>query len=263
MRPKIFAVDIDGTITENHGGQVSLDALEALRYMERLGHKVIFVSGRSSIEGYVLSVFAGTTRIAVGENGGAVTFGPSDHKLLGNKDECVKAFEFLKLKIPQMPEDIQKKSKGQKIQTPGGGYYEFTPREQTPGEIEKKNIKKKKIVSKIMRLLEQRPKLTDELSNAIDKEIENSEFLREEILLAALEELYQHFGGFATKELEPMRDELERLIAKNLAAQIENGLNIYELLPKIAKEYKQEKGIIIDGKKVEEYIKKILEGKEI
>lgn len=99
MRPKIFAVDIDGTITENHGGQVSLDALEALRYMERLGHKVIFVSGRSSIEGYVLSVFAGTTRIAVGENGGAVTFGPSDHKLLGNKDECMKAFEFLKSKI--------------------------------------------------------------------------------------------------------------------------------------------------------------------
>ena len=102
MRPKIFAVDIDGTITENHGGQVSLDALEALRYMERLGHKVIFVSGRSSIEGYVLSVFAGTTRIAVGENGGAVTFGPSDHKLLGNKDECMKAFEFLKSKIPQI-----------------------------------------------------------------------------------------------------------------------------------------------------------------
>jgi phosphoglycolate phosphatase (TIGR01487 family) len=102
MRPKIFAVDIDGTITENHSGQVSLDALEALRYMERLGHKVIFVSGRSSIEGYVLSVFAGTTRIAVGENGGAVTFGPSDHKLLGNKDECMKAFEFLKSKIPQI-----------------------------------------------------------------------------------------------------------------------------------------------------------------
>ena len=102
MRPKIFAVDIDGTITENHGGQVSLDALEALRYMERLGHKVIFVSGRSSIEGYVLSVFAGTTRIAVGENGGAVTFGPSEHKLLGNKDECMKAFEFLKSKIPQI-----------------------------------------------------------------------------------------------------------------------------------------------------------------
>ncbi len=102
MHPKIFAVDIDGTITENHDGQVSLDALEALRHMERLGHKVIFVSGRSSVEGYVLSVFAGTTRITVGENGGVVTYGPSDHKLLGNKDECMKAFEFLKSEIPQV-----------------------------------------------------------------------------------------------------------------------------------------------------------------
>ena len=168
-----------------------------------------------------------------------------------------------KLKIPQMPDDTQKKLKGRKIETSGGGYYEFTPREQTPGEIEKKNKKKNKIAGKIMRLLEQRPKLTDELSNAIDKEIEDDEFSRDEILLATLEELYQHFGGFATKELASMQDELEQLIAKNLAAQIEGGLNIYELLPKIAKEYKQKKGIVIDGKKVEEYVKKILEGKEI
>lgn len=101
MHPKIFAVNIDGAITENGSGQVNLDALEALRHMERLGHKVVFVSGRSSVEGYVLAVFAGTTRVAVGENGGAVTFGPSDHKLLGNKDECMKAFELLKSKIPQ------------------------------------------------------------------------------------------------------------------------------------------------------------------
>ena len=104
MQEKIFAVDIDGTITENGGGRINLDALDALRYMIRLGHKVIFVSGRSSVEGYVLSVFGGMTRIAVGENGGAITFGPSDHKLLGNKDECVKAFELLKSKIPEAKE---------------------------------------------------------------------------------------------------------------------------------------------------------------
>ncbi len=104
MHQKIFALDIDGTITENGGGRIHLDALEALRHMERLGHKVIFVSGRSSIEGYILSVFAGTTRMAVGENGGAITFGPSDHKLLGSKDDCIKAFEFIKSKIPQARE---------------------------------------------------------------------------------------------------------------------------------------------------------------
>lgn len=104
MQEKIFAVDIDGTITENGGGRINLDALDALRHMIRLGHKVIFVSGRSSIEGYILSVFGGMTRIAVGENGGAITFGPSDHKLLGNKDECMKAFELLKSKIPEAKE---------------------------------------------------------------------------------------------------------------------------------------------------------------
>ena len=104
MQEKIFAVDIDGTITENGAGRIHLDALDALRHMIRLGHKVIFVSGRSSVEGYVLSIFGGMTRIAVGENGGAITFGPSDHKLLGNKDECIKAFELLKSKIPEAKE---------------------------------------------------------------------------------------------------------------------------------------------------------------
>lgn len=104
MKQKIFAVDIDGTITENGGGIIHLDALDALRHMVTIGHKVIFVSGRSSVEGYVLAVFGGTTRIAVGENGGAVTFGPNDHKLLGKKDDCVKAFEVIKSKIPEAKE---------------------------------------------------------------------------------------------------------------------------------------------------------------
>jgi len=100
MKPKIFAVDIDGTITDNKGGRVDLNALSALRYLVKLGHKVIYVTGRSSIEAYILSVFGGTTRIAVGENGGIITTGPNEHKLIGNKEECIKAFEFLKVKIP-------------------------------------------------------------------------------------------------------------------------------------------------------------------
>jgi phosphoglycolate phosphatase (TIGR01487 family) len=104
MKPKIFAVDIDGTITDNKGGRVDLDAIAALRYLVKLGHKVIYVTGRSSIEAYVLSVFGGTTRIAVGENGGVITSGPNEHKLIGNKQECVKAFEFLKTKISDVVE---------------------------------------------------------------------------------------------------------------------------------------------------------------
>jgi phosphoglycolate phosphatase (TIGR01487 family) len=101
MKPKIFAIDIDGTVTDNKGGRVDLDALAALRYLVKLGHKVIYVTGRSSIEAYVLSVFGGTTRIAVGENGGIITSGPNEHKLIGNKQECMRAFEFLKTKIPE------------------------------------------------------------------------------------------------------------------------------------------------------------------
>ena len=104
MKPKTFAVDIDGTITENGGGRINLDALSVLRYLTKIGHNVIFVSGRSSVEGYLLSIFAGTTRLAVGENGGCITNGPNNHILLGNKDECFRAFEVIKSKIDNVKE---------------------------------------------------------------------------------------------------------------------------------------------------------------
>ena len=104
MKTKTFAVDIDGTITENGGGRINLEALAGLRHLVKIGHNVIFVSGRSSIEGYLLSIFGGTTNIAVGENGGCITSGPHDHILLGNKDECVGAFQFLKNHIQNMVE---------------------------------------------------------------------------------------------------------------------------------------------------------------
>ncbi len=104
MKKKTFAVDIDGTITENGGGRIHLDALSALRNLKNIGHNVIFVSGRSSVEGYLLSIFGGTTNIAVGENGGCITFGPNNHKLLGNKEECIEVFEFLKSKIDNVVE---------------------------------------------------------------------------------------------------------------------------------------------------------------
>ena len=104
MKQKTFAVDIDGTITENGVGRINLDALSALRHLKQIGHNVIFVSGRSSVEGYLLSIFGGTTHVAVGENGGCITFGPNDHKLLGNKNECFQAFELLKSNIDNVNE---------------------------------------------------------------------------------------------------------------------------------------------------------------
>lgn len=104
MKQKTFAIDIDGTITENGVGRINLDALGALRHLTKLGHNVIFVSGRSSVEGYLLSIFGGTTHIAVGENGGCITTGPNEHILLGEKKECIKASEFLKSKIKNVKE---------------------------------------------------------------------------------------------------------------------------------------------------------------
>ena len=104
MKKRTFAVDIDGTITENGGGRIHLEALEALRRLTNMGHDVIFVTGRSSVEGYLLSVFGGTTKIAVGENGGCITTDSDEHVLLGNMDECKKAFEIIKDNIDNVQE---------------------------------------------------------------------------------------------------------------------------------------------------------------
>jgi phosphoglycolate phosphatase (TIGR01487 family) len=96
---KAFAIDIDGTLTENGNGMIYLPAVSKMRFLEKMGHKVFFVTGRSSVEAYVLSVFLGITRVAIGENGGVVSRGPSDHTVLGNKDLCVKGYEILKQSI--------------------------------------------------------------------------------------------------------------------------------------------------------------------
>jgi phosphoglycolate phosphatase len=96
---RVFAVDIDGTLTENGGGMVHLAALSKLRYLEKMGYNVIYVTGRSSIEAYVLAVFGGTTRIAIGENGGAITIGPQKHRLLASKEKCIQGYEALKKSI--------------------------------------------------------------------------------------------------------------------------------------------------------------------
>jgi phosphoglycolate phosphatase (TIGR01487 family) len=104
MKKRTFAVDIDGTITENGGGRIHLDAIEALRRLTNMGHDVIYVTGRSSVEGFLLSVFGGTTKIAVGENGGCITLESDDHILLGNIEECRNAFDIIKNNIDNVKE---------------------------------------------------------------------------------------------------------------------------------------------------------------
>jgi phosphoglycolate phosphatase (TIGR01487 family) len=106
MKKRTFAVDIDGTITENGGGSLHLGALEALRHLTNMGHNVIYVTGRSSVEGFLLSVFGGTTKITVGENGGVITLDSNDHILLGNLDECKNAFDIIKNNIDNVKEKL-------------------------------------------------------------------------------------------------------------------------------------------------------------
>ena len=97
MPKKVLAVDIDGTLTLNGFGKIHLEALEKLRTLKNNGHHVIFVTGRSSIEAYLLSIFGGMTLLGVGENGGCITHGEiMTHEMIGNKDECESAFSYLK-----------------------------------------------------------------------------------------------------------------------------------------------------------------------
>ena len=95
-----MAVDIDGTITLNGWGSIHLGALKKLRQLKDDGHKIILVTGRSSVEGYLLSIFGGLTHMAVGENGGCITHGDiMRHKIIGNKGECVHALAFLQNRV--------------------------------------------------------------------------------------------------------------------------------------------------------------------
>ena len=100
LKKKTFAIDIDGTITLNGMGQIHLEALSRLRSLKDEGHNVILVTGRSSVEGYLLSIFGGLTHMAVGENGGCISFGDEfQHKLLGYKGECIHALATIQQKL--------------------------------------------------------------------------------------------------------------------------------------------------------------------
>jgi hypothetical protein len=88
-------------------GTIHLQALSKLRSLRDDGHNVILVTGRSSVEGYLLAIFGGLTHLAVGENGGCITFGDKiQHRMLGNKGECIHALATIQSKL-----DIEIKEK--------------------------------------------------------------------------------------------------------------------------------------------------------
>ena len=69
-----------------------------------MGHNVIFVTGRSSIEGFLLSVFGGTTKILLVKMVAVITFDTNEHILLGNLEECKNAFQIIQNNIDNVKE---------------------------------------------------------------------------------------------------------------------------------------------------------------
>ncbi|NPA85296.1 MAG: phosphoglycolate phosphatase [Crenarchaeota archaeon] len=66
---KVVAADVDGTLTEGVSFLLSLEAIRALRELERAGIKVILVSGNSRPITLTLKRYLGTTAPVVYENG--------------------------------------------------------------------------------------------------------------------------------------------------------------------------------------------------
>lgn len=101
MDVKAFAIDLDGTLTDT-AGMINLNAAFALRWLENVGYHVIFVSGKSAGEVFALASFLGTTKVAVGENGGALQVSPNDIVLLGDKTYPLAGYSYLAERIKEI-----------------------------------------------------------------------------------------------------------------------------------------------------------------
>ncbi len=95
---KAVAVDVDGTLTEGLEFTLSLDAVAAIRKLERAGIRVILVSGNSKLIVLSLKRYIGTSMPVVFENG--CGFGDFYwHKTVVDERMCEKSREIaLKLK---------------------------------------------------------------------------------------------------------------------------------------------------------------------
>lgn len=99
MQLRAFAVDVDGTITED-GGRLHLESVFILRWLQQLGYAVILVSGRGLWEMLALSIYTGCSRVVVCENGGIIADSPNHMTLLTEKNNSVVAYDYLAKKIP-------------------------------------------------------------------------------------------------------------------------------------------------------------------
>ncbi len=103
---KLWAVDIDGTITENGNGIIHLGTMKVLRELAMGENVVVYVTGRSSVEAHILGVFGGTGEMAIGENGGCITLTAQSHIKLGDLEQCRAALNAIVRKVPGVMEKL-------------------------------------------------------------------------------------------------------------------------------------------------------------
>ena len=91
---KAIALDVDGTITDK-SRKVCLSAVKAIRQAENRGVPVIIVTGNVMCATKTMAILFGTSGGLVAENGGVIESN-GKIQILGNIDECQRAYEFLR-----------------------------------------------------------------------------------------------------------------------------------------------------------------------
>ncbi|MEN6591816.1 MAG: phosphoglycolate phosphatase, partial [Methanobacterium sp.] len=95
---KAIALDVDGTMTDS-SRKICISAIEAISEAENNGIPVIIVTGNILCAAKMLAIMLDTTGGVVSENGGVIEY-KGERKLLGNIEECQRAYEYLKTKYP-------------------------------------------------------------------------------------------------------------------------------------------------------------------
>ena len=92
-----LAVDVDGTITDNHR-KICISAIEALRKVEAAGIPVIIATGNIADFSYAVATMVGTTGGLVCENGGVIyKDGLNNNRVivLADKEKVDKAYDLI------------------------------------------------------------------------------------------------------------------------------------------------------------------------
>ena len=98
MIVKAFAVDVDGTLTDQKL-LLDLKAVSLLRQLEARGIKVIITTGRNYSITRALVGYLGTCGLMVAENGGVVGVYPRTRVVLGDASRSKQGLEVLKTEL--------------------------------------------------------------------------------------------------------------------------------------------------------------------